>query len=381
MKQLTESNKRMRAYLVISVFILFSIFLVGMFWLSTTPVTTVTLSLAYLAGLSMIVLPCTLPLVFIIVPLCMGKDYKKGLGMALLFGIGMIITLTLYGVVLALLGQSLGLMKVVQYMFLLAGGLALIFGLSELRLIKFELPAYRRMPGFIQHQPDLAKAFFLGLFLGNAGVACPNPATYVIFAYIAAMGNVALGASLQFVNGIGRFIPLLMLTILGILGVNAIQGLLKRKDTINKATGFGLIVLAGFIIVWGLFGHLWFLNTPLHGGWTRSFYAAGGAQVAEMECCIEPPCEMCARGEWIFEKGTCLCRIHLEQGHIDKVCPECRKGIAEGRGIFDIARRTQWPAFGIMTAIILIPTIWYLRKRPFKKVEEMKKSKTKGGKI
>lgn len=164
-----------------------------MLWLSTTPVTTVSLTLAYLAGLSMIVLPCTLPLVFIIVPLCMGKEYKKGLGMAILFGLGMIITLTAYGIVLALLGQSLGLMRVVQYMFLFAGILALIFGLSELRLIKFELPAYRKMPSFIQRQPDLAKSFFLGLFLGNAGVACPNPATYVIFAYIAGMGDIFLG--------------------------------------------------------------------------------------------------------------------------------------------------------------------------------------------
>lgn len=157
-----------------------------------------------------------------------------------------------------------------------------------------------------------------------------------------------------------------MLAILGILGVNAVQGLLKRKDTINKATGFALIFLAAFIITWGIFGHRWFLNIPLHGGWTRSFYALGGADVAEMECCIDPPCEMCPRGDWIFEKGICLCRTHLEQGHMDKVCPECRKGIAEGRGVLDIARRTQVPAFGILSALIIIPVTWYLRKKPFK---------------
>ncbi|MBT8251707.1 MAG: cytochrome C biogenesis protein, partial [Nitrosopumilus sp.] len=45
--------------------------------------------IAYVAGLSMIVLPCTLPLVFIIVPLSMGQGYKKGLTMALLFGLGL----------------------------------------------------------------------------------------------------------------------------------------------------------------------------------------------------------------------------------------------------------------------------------------------------
>ena len=44
------------------------------------------LVISYLAGLSMIILPCTLPLVFIIVPLSMGKGGKKGLTMAGLFG-------------------------------------------------------------------------------------------------------------------------------------------------------------------------------------------------------------------------------------------------------------------------------------------------------
>jgi len=57
--------------------------------------------IAYVAGLSMIVLPCTLPLVFIIVPLSMGKGYKKGLSMALLFGIGLTITIASYGIVIA----------------------------------------------------------------------------------------------------------------------------------------------------------------------------------------------------------------------------------------------------------------------------------------
>ena len=37
------------------------------------------LIIAYVAGLSMIVLPCTLPLVFIIVPMSIGQGYKKGL--------------------------------------------------------------------------------------------------------------------------------------------------------------------------------------------------------------------------------------------------------------------------------------------------------------
>jgi len=39
----------------------------------------------------------------------MGKGYKKGLSIAVLFGIGLIITITAYGIMVALLGQYTGI--------------------------------------------------------------------------------------------------------------------------------------------------------------------------------------------------------------------------------------------------------------------------------
>ena len=38
----------------------------------------------YTVGLTMIFLPCTLPLAFVIVPLVMGKSYGKGIGLSLI---------------------------------------------------------------------------------------------------------------------------------------------------------------------------------------------------------------------------------------------------------------------------------------------------------
>jgi copper chaperone CopZ len=49
------------------------------------------------------------------------------------------------------------------------------------------------------------------------------------------------------------------------------------------------------------------------------------------KCCIEPPCTMCYLGAWAFEEGTCKCEEMIEKGEFDKVCPECKKGIQEGR--------------------------------------------------
>ena len=57
-------------------FFLFIVFVVGLFWMITTPELTVGLTLSFVAGLSMIFLPCTLPLAFVIVPLTMDKTQK-----------------------------------------------------------------------------------------------------------------------------------------------------------------------------------------------------------------------------------------------------------------------------------------------------------------
>ena len=129
---------------------------------------------SFATGLTMIVLPCTLPLAFVIVPLSMGKGMIKGLGMALSFGIGIATTLSLYGVAAALLGgvaiDQLGgdLDSIKNWVYFVAGSFALVFALSEIGLMNFHMPTYSgSAPAFIQKRGEFIKAFLLGLFLGN----------------------------------------------------------------------------------------------------------------------------------------------------------------------------------------------------------------------
>jgi hypothetical protein len=49
------------------------------------------------------------------------------------------------------------------------------------------------------------------------------------------------------------------------------------------------------------------------------------------KCCIEPPCTMCYLGDWVWEDGTCDCDGMIAMGEWDKVCPQCIKGIKEGK--------------------------------------------------
>jgi len=228
------------------------------------------LVIAYVAGLSMIVLPCTLPLVFIIVPLSMGKGYKKGLSMALLFSLGLVITITAYGIGIAAIGQSASLDQVSTVMFLIAGSAAFIFGLSQLKIISLKLPSYSGTPKFIQKRGEYAKSFFMGILLGNAGVGCPNPLFYWLLIYIAGTGSLEIGASVGVVHGVGRAIPLILMSVLAVIGINATKSLTVKRDSIERASGWMLIIIGAFLIINGLpEGHGWYEETFIHQGWNQ----------------------------------------------------------------------------------------------------------------
>jgi len=268
-----------KKFLIIALFILFSLIFLGGIFAATNTIAVSAgqelsypswLVISYLAGLSMIILPCTLPLVFIIIPLSMGKGGKKGLAMALLFGAGLTITITFYGFGIGILGQTADLDQISVYMFLIAGIAAFVFGLSQLKLFEIKLPSYSGTPKFIQNRGDYSKSFFMGLLLGNAGVGCPNPMFYWLLIYIAGSGSMEIGASLGAVHGVGRAIPLILLSVLAIVGINATKGITVNRQRIEHLTGWMLIVIGAFLIINGIpGGHEWYENTIIHTGWNN----------------------------------------------------------------------------------------------------------------
>ena len=265
--------------IVIISFVLFSFIFVGVIFSLTSDIALGInqdvsypswLIIAYVAGLSMIVLPCTLPLVFIIVPLSMGKGYKKGLFMAMLFGAGLTITITAYGLGVSALGKTASIDQVSVFMFLIAGIAALLFGLSQLKLINLRMPSYSGTPKFIQNRKDYSKSFLMGILLGNAGVGCPNPLFYWLLIYIAGTGSLEIGATLGAVHGVGRAIPLILLSALAILGINATKSIATNRIKIEKITGWMLIMIGAFLIINGLpGGHEWYEETFIHKGWNE----------------------------------------------------------------------------------------------------------------
>lgn len=270
-----ESSNRFKTFLVSVVIGLFALIVFGLIWFffigPATPVGVGWYLFSFAAGLTMIVLPCTLPLAFVIVPLSMGKGAAKGIGIAIAFGLGIAITLSMYGVIAAVVGDvaigTIGapLETVKNWLYFVAGAFAYIFALAEIGLAKYRMPTYTgAAPSFIQRRGDYLKALLLGLFLGNIGIGCPHPATPVILTRIAASGDVFYGWLLFFVHAAGRVLPLLLLAFLGILGVNALRWLVARKERVERATGWGMIFVASFILVLGLFSHDWWVYSGQH---------------------------------------------------------------------------------------------------------------------
>ena len=270
-----NSGSKRRWLFIVFAISLFLIFISGIFWIFTestaSPIGLGWFLFSFAAGLSMIVLPCTLPLAFVIVPLSMGKGYVKGLAVALAFGLGVAITLSTYGIFAALLGKTFivyagGGGEIIKNIFYaIAGVFAMLFALSELKLIDFRIPSYMgAAPGFIQRRGDIAKALMLGLFLGNIGIGCPHPATPIILGQIGIVGDIFYGWLLFLTHAIGRIIPLLLLAILGILGINAIKGLVARKESIARITAWGMVFVGAFLFTLGFFSHDWWVSSGMH---------------------------------------------------------------------------------------------------------------------
>lgn len=263
-------DNKVKIILASVAFVLFSIFAVGIGWLATTPAISAGLILSYVAGLTMIVLPCTLPLVFVIIPMALGKSPMRAFLMAVLFGLGLSITLSIYGAAVGFVGGYIGMNQFVRGMFGLAGILAIIFGLRELGLLSLKLPFLSNiLPEPLQRSGDYTRSFAMGLLLGNAGVGCPNPLFYVLLTYIATVGRVGEGLWLGLLHGLGRATPLIFLTILAILGVNASNWLASNTKTIKKYTGWGLVGVGAFLLMFLPFGMEWWEESIFHAVWNR----------------------------------------------------------------------------------------------------------------
>ena len=104
--------------------------------------------------------------------------------------------------------------------------------------------------------------FYLGLFMGNIGVACPYPAVPLLIMNAAVSGSALYGGTLFFIHAAGRVLPLFVLLTLATLGVNSLKWLTKNKEHIEHASGWILVAVAAFIAVFGVV-KAWILHSSI----------------------------------------------------------------------------------------------------------------------
>lgn len=264
------TQRNLKTVWIVATAVLIAIFLFGLRWVfQVDPKGAPFLLFDYAVGLTMIFLPCTLPLAFVIVPLSLKKEIGRGIGIALSFALGVTITLSMYGAILGGVGQAIGAQKVEQVkniLYVVAGVLGFFFALAEIGLTKFRMPTYSGSLPKIGHiKSDYTRAALMGLFLGNVGVGCPNPLfNAVIIPQIFLTASAVQGFWIMFVQALGRVTPLLILAFLGILGMNATSFLMKYRERVEKGVGWAMVVVGSFLIVLGLGGHDWYVYSGVH---------------------------------------------------------------------------------------------------------------------
>ena len=98
-------------------------------------------------------------------------------------------------------------------------------------------------------------------------------------------------------HGFGRAVPLILVAVLGVMGVNAARGVAARRLTIETASGWMLIVIGSFLVINAIpGGHQWYEDTIIHIGWNNlasalsippEFHVAAHTHDAPRPCC--PP--------------------------------------------------------------------------------------------
>ena len=221
---------------------------------------------ALLIGIGVAFTPCVLPMYPLIAGIILGGQRSGSLlrlfSLALIYVLGMALTYTLLGVVVAAAG--LRFQAALQHPYMLIG-LSLIFtllALSMFGLFQLQLPAsvQTRLTLWSNRQQggSLPGVFLMGALAGLICSPCTTAPLSAILLYIAQSGNLWAGAGTLWLYAMGMGLPLIVVTLFG-------NRLLPKSgpwmQTVKQGFGFVILALPVFLLervlgdLWGL--RLW----------------------------------------------------------------------------------------------------------------------------
>ena len=187
-------------------------------------------------------------------PLCQRGETKRAITLALFFGGGLAVTLTLWGVIIAAVGEFFGFREVARHLSIAGGLVAYALGLWTLALVRFPLPSgTAKLPQALRKRSEYFGAFLLGLLFGNMGLCCPDPVFLSMIPFIATRGDIANGGIMAASYGLGRATPLVGLVVLASMGVDSLRLVARHKRSFDWIIGWGLVAI-GTVMVSGYSG-------------------------------------------------------------------------------------------------------------------------------
>jgi len=202
----------------------------------------------FLGGLISASSPCVLaimPMVIGYVGGAAGGDGRRGIGVSLLFALGLAITFTTLGAAASLAGMMFG--NVGRFWYWTVGVIAIAMGLSMMGVWEFNIPFTSRLQTHRQGYPG---AFLLGLLFGVVSSPCATPVLVIILSIVAAGGQVVYGVLLLFVYALGHCTLIVTAGIAtGFVSRMIASEHTERISRIIKQISGGLIVVAGFWII------------------------------------------------------------------------------------------------------------------------------------
>ncbi len=150
--------------------------------------------IALLAGFAALLTPCVFPMIPLTVSYFSKQDdSKKGVGQALLFGVAIVITFTLIGIVLAAIVGVSGAQNFASNPFVNAmiAIVLIAFGLSLLGMYELQLP--HQLTNFLNRKSNessgIAGILFMAMTISAVSFSCTAPFVGVVFAATATGGE------------------------------------------------------------------------------------------------------------------------------------------------------------------------------------------------
>lgn len=224
------------------------------------------LLLLFLAGLGLAFNPCVLPMLPIVANIVArqhSSSAKKGFLLTASYGVGVATSYGIVGALVALFGQSLGILNWLQnpVILLAFAGLFVLLGLYMLDVVRISLPQALRTKlqrlGQVGENRlgSLSGSYLAGLFSALVVSPCVSAPLAGALAGVAAVGNPVIGFMALFLLGLGLSTPLI------VLGATQGNFMPKAGKWMNWVkTGFGLMLFAvALLLVERIFLSTWML--------------------------------------------------------------------------------------------------------------------------